>query len=407
MNKNLLFPCIVAALGGLLFGYDFVVAAGAKEFYEAYLGIQNNAWASGFAMSSAVLGCILGAVGFMWVPDRLGRRPSLVLASIFFMVYAILTAFTTSFWGFVGARILGGVGIGIASNASPLYIAEMSPADQRGKMVALNQFTIVLGICLAQFINWVIYKTVPDTSLNWRVMFGVAFVPALVFFILTRFIPESPMWLARKEQGIRTTEVVEGRWTGVWGAVALGIFLAILQQWCAINIVFNYAEVVFKSAGFNVSSTMFNQVIGGAVNIVFTILAMSLVDKVGRRPLMLFGCGGLAVIYAALGLCYNRGLTGVGVLVLVMAAIACFALTLGPVVWVVLSELFPIKVRGIAMSIAVAVLWVSCFSLELTFPPIKAKCGLDVTFWIYGAICLFGFAICAVFLHETKGKELD
>ena len=407
MNKNLLFPCIVAALGGLLFGYDFVVAAGAKEFYEAYLGIQNNAWASGFAMSSAVLGCILGAVGFMWVPDKLGRRPSLVLSSIFFMVYAVLTAFTTSFWGFVGARILGGVGIGIASNASPLYIAEMSPADQRGKMVALNQFTIVFGICLAQFINWVIYKTVPDTSLNWRVMFGVAFIPALVFFILTRFIPESPMWLARKEQDVQAARVAVGRWNGVWGAVALGIFLAILQQWCAINIVFNYAEVVFKSAGFSVSSTMFNQVIGGAVNITFTILAMSLVDKIGRRPLMLLGCSGLALIYAALGFCYHANVTGVGVLVLVMAAIACFALTLGPVVWVVLSELFPIKVRGIAMSIAVAVLWISCFSLELTFPPIKEACGLAQTFWIYGAICLFGFVICAIFLRETKGKELD
>ena len=403
-----MFPCLVAALGGLLFGYDFVVVGGAKPFYEPYFGIAGpeHAWAAGFAMSSAVLGCILGAVGFMWVPDRLGRRPSLFLASVFFTLCAILTAVSTGYWGFVGARVLGGLGIGIASNASPLYIAEMAPADKRGRLVALNQFTIIFGIGLAQFVNWVIFKTVPDTLMNWRLMFGVAVIPAVVFFALTWFIPESPKWLARRDREA-SEPVVSGRWKGVWGAVALGVFLAALQQWCGINVVFNYAEDVFRAAGFDVSGVMFNQVIGGIVNFIFTVLAMTLVDKVGRRPLMLLGCGGLAVVYAALGLSYYHGFKGVGVLALVLAAIACFALTLGPVVWVVLSELFPIRVRGTAMSIAVAALWMSCYGLTLTFPPINASCGAAGTFWLYGAICAAGFGVCARFLRETKGRELD
>ena len=408
-RNGYLLPCLVATLGGLLFGFDHIVIGGAKPFYEPYLGLTGaeNAWASGFAMAAEIFGCILGAVGFMWLPDRVGRKPSLTLSAVFFAVGAIWVSASTSFWSFVAARMFEGAGIGIATNASPVYIAEMSPADRRGRMVALNQLAIVTGIIMAQVSNWAIYKLVPDVTVNWRVMFGMGIIPAVAFFILTWFIPESPGWLAQKGRERAESVVRSGRWRGTLGVIALGVFLAAFQQWCGITVVFTYAEEVFAAAGFDVSGVMFNQMITGSVNFTFTIVALLLVDRVGRRPLMLWGSGGLALVFSAIGLGYFLGLKGIVMVVLVMSAIACFAVTLGPVVWVLLSELFPVRVRGTAMSIAVAALWSSCYGLVLTFPPINVACGAAGTFWLYGAICTVGFAVCAKCLKETNGTELQ
>ena len=197
------------------------------------------------------------------------------------------------------------------------------------------------------------------------------------------------------------------RWRSVWPILALGVFLAAFQQWCGINVVFNYAEEIFKAAGYDVSGVMFNQVITGVVNCAFTVAAMCLVDKWGRRPLMLLGAGGLAVLYTILGCCYHFEVKGVAVLVVVMAAIACYAMTLAPITWVVLSEIFPDRVRGTAMSVAVASLWVSCFGLTLTFKPINEALKAAGTFWLYAAICVVGFVVTAFFLKETKGRELN
>ena len=409
-DAKLILICLVAALGGLLFGYDYVVIGGAKPFYEPWFGLSgaDNAWLSGFVLSSAVIGCIIGAVGFSWLPDRFGRKPSLVLAAVFFTVGALGTALATSLWNFVGARVLCGFGIGLASNVSPVYIAEMSPADRRGRLVAMNQLTIVIGIILAQFVNWVVFVTVPDTTLNWRVMFGAGAVPALLFLVLALCIPESPMWLASRGRAAQMRTREGGmKLRGVFGVLALGVFLAVFQQWCGINVVFNYAEDVFRAAGYDISGVMFNQVIGGAVNLVFTVAAMLLVDRWGRKPLLLTGAGGLAVVYGVLGCCYRFQVTGVGVLLVVLAAIACFAMTLGPIVWVVLSEIFPTRVRGGLMSVSVAALWFACYALTLTFPPLKAGLGASGTFWLYGGICAVGFVVVKVFLRETKGKELE
>lgn len=407
-NTKLFLICLVAALGGLLFGYDWVVVGGAKPFYEPWFGLTGpeKAWESGFAMASAVFGCMIGAVGFSWLPDRCGRKPSLVLAALFFTVSAVWTAFAMSFWSFIGARVLGGLGIGIASNVSPVYIAEMSPAESRGRLVSLNQLTIVLGIILAQLVNWLVFVTVRDADLNWRVMFGAEAVPAALFFVLALSIPESPKWLATRGATVRATGGGM-KWRGVFGALALGVFLAVFQQWCGINVVFNYAEDVFKAAGYDVSGVMFNQVVVGIVNCVFTVAAMLLVDRWGRKPLLLTGAGGLAVVYGVLGACYRFKMTGFGVVLIVMAAIACYAMTLAPVIWVVLSELFPTRVRGMAMSVAVAALWFACYALTLTFPPLNAGLGTSGTFWLYGGICAVGFVVIKVFLRETKGKELD
>ena len=415
MSKTkLMMVCLVAAMGGLLFGYDWVVIGGAKPFYEPYFGLNDpaKAWESGFAMGSAVLGCIGGAIGLGWLPDRFGRKPSLIFSAICFTVSALWTAFATGYWSFIAARILGGVGIGLASNVSPVYIAEVSPPEMRGRLVSVNQLTIVLGIIFAQLANYLVFRTV-TSDISWRVMFGAETVPAALFLVLAFFIPESPRWhvAVAGRPPYRGDAAVAGRppyrWRSVWPILALGVFLAAFQQWCGINVVFNYAEEIFKAAGYDVSGVMFNQVITGIVNCAFTIAAMCLVDRWGRRPLMLLGAGGLAVLYTILGCCYHFEVKGVAVLVVVMAAIACYAMTLAPITWVVLSEIFPDRVRGTAMSVAVASLWISCFGLTLTFKPINVAFGAAGTFGLYAAICVVGFAVIACCLKETKGKELN
>ena len=423
MSKTkLMMVCLVAAMGGLLFGYDWVVIGGAKPFYEPYFGLNDpsKAWESGFAMGSAVLGCIGGAIGLGWLPDRFGRKPSLIFAAICFTVSALWTAFATGYWSFIAARILGGVGIGLASNVSPVYIAEVSPPEMRGRLVSLNQMTIVLGIIFAQLANYLVFRTVTD-DISWRVMFGAETVPAALFLVLAFFIPESPRWGSERQQAYDSKEgqqaydnkagmlavvrlLFERRTMSV---LALGVFLAAFQQWCGINVVFNYAEEIFKAAGYDVSGVMFNQVITGVVNCAFTVAAMCLVDKWGRRPLMLLGAGGLAALYTILGCCYHFEVKGVAVLIVVMAAIACYAMTLAPITWVVLSEIFPDRVRGTAMSVAVAALWISCFGLTLTFKPINEALKAAGTFWLYAAICVVGFVVTAFFLKETKGRELN
>ena len=409
---RLLGVCLVAAMGGLLFGYDWVVIGGAKPFYEPYLGLDDpaKAWEAGFAMGSAVLGCIGGAIGLGWLPDRFGRKPSLILSAVLFTVSALWTAFATGYASFVAARILGGVGIGLASNVSPVYIAEVSPPESRGRLVSLNQLTIVLGIIFAQLANYATFRLAP-ADISWRVMFGAEAVPAALFLVLALSIPESPRWGMEGQQAndskagmLAVVRLLFERRT--LAILALGAFLAAFQQWCGINVVFNYAEEVFRAAGYDVSGVMFNQVITGVVNCVFTVVAMCLVDKWGRRPMMLFGAGGLALLYTMLGACYFFEVKGIAELAVVMAAIACYAMTLAPVTWVVLSEIFPDRVRGTAMSVAVAVLWTSCFGLTLTFKPINVSLGAAGTFWLYAAICAVGFAVVARFLKETKGREL-
>ena len=411
-RARLMMICLVAAMGGLLFGYDWVVIGGAKPFYEPFFGLDDpsKAWEAGFAMSSAVLGCIGGAVGLGWLPDRFGRKPSLILSAVLFTVSAIWTAFAGGYASFVAARILGGLGIGLASNVSPVYIAEVSPPESRGRLVSVNQLTIVLGIIFAQLANYIVFRMAPS-DVSWRIMFGAEAVPAALFLVLAFFIPESPRWRATQVElaprSLANATLGERASSPFIGVLALGVFLAAFQQWCGINVVFNYAEEIFKAAGYDVSGVMFNQVITGVVNCVFTVAAMCLVDRWGRRPLMLLGAGGLAVLYSILGGCYYFEVKGIAVLVVVMAAIACYAMTLAPITWVVLSEMFPDRVRGTAMTVAVASLWTSCFGLTLTFKPINVALGAAGTFWLYAAICVVGFFVVARFLRETKGRALS
>ena len=439
---------LAGALGGLLFGYDWVVIGGAKPFYEEFFHLT-LASQQGWAMSCALLGCLLGALISGRLSDRFGRKPLLVAAAVVFAVSSVGTGMASAFLTFVLWRIMGGLAIGIASNLSPMYIAEVAPAQLRGKLVALNQLTIVVGILLAQIVNWMIARPIPPNAdaqqilqswngqAGWRWMFGATAVPSLLFLIAMLLAPESPRWLAKNalsEKARRVLERIGGeryslraledietsladtteksdfrallqpRMTRV---LLLGVSLAVLQQWCGINVIFNYAEEVFSAAGYQVSDMLFNIVVTGAVNLIFTFIAIGTVDKLGRRALMLIGSAGLAIIYSLLGAFYFVHSRGVHMLALVIAAIACYAMSLAPVTWVVISEIFPNRVRGSAMSIAVSALWVACFILTYTFPLMNHGLGPAKTFWIYAAICMLGFAFIKSRLPETKGRTLE
>ena len=443
----LLLISLVSAMGGLLFGYDWVVIGGAKIFYEPFFDIVEHAAMRGWAMSSALIGCLVGALMAGAWSDRYGRKMMLIWASVLFTISAYGTGATDSFVWFIIWRIVGGLGIGIASNVSPVYIAEVAPAAVRGRFVALNQLTIVIGILLAQIANWLIgdhYVAGTDVlsaesiEWAWRWMFWAELIPAGLFFILAFIIPESPRWLTVNDKRDRaerifekiggteyarqeveaiesmpgTDQVQKGAWRSLLApnlrlVLIIGIVLAAFQQWCGINVIFNYAHEIFAAAGYAVSDVLMNIVVTGVTNLVFTFVAIYTVDRWGRRALMLTGSIGLAVIYLLVGLGYYFGLSGWPMLLLVVLAIACYAMSLAPVVWVVLAEIFPNRVRGAAMAVATFCLWAACFLLTYTFPLLNESLGASGTFWIYGGICLAGFLFIRAYLPETKGKSLE
>ena len=441
--------CLVAALGGLLFGYDWVVIGGAKPFFVEFFHLKGKEGLIGWAMSSALVGCVAGAVLSGIASDKFGRKRLLILAGFLFTLSAVLTGLAENFNMFVWARIIGGVGIGLASNLSPMYIAETSPAEMRGKFVSINQLTIVIGVVMAQVVNWMIAKNMPAGFTNeqimaswygqygWRWMFAAETVPAAMFFFMMFMIPESPRWLVKNGRAdeaakvlgrvggeeyarievediektleneigtVRFGELFEPKMAKV---VFIGVLLAALQQWCGINVIFYYAEDVFKAAGYDISGIMMNIVTTGLVMLAFTFVAIFTVDRLGRRMLMLLGSGGLTVLYAGIGACYHFEVKGIVVLILVLAAIACYSFSLAPVTWVLLSELFPNRIRGAAMSISVFTLWVTCWALAQWFPDMNAKLGPDGSFWAFGVVCLLGTLFILVAVPETKGKSLE
>ena len=402
---------LVSAMGGLLFGYDWVVIGGAKPFYERFFDITQSPHLQGWAMSSALIGCLVGAMVSGILSDLYGRKIPLIIAASLFTIAAIGTGAVNHFTAFVLFRILGGIGIGLASAISPMYIAEISPANMRGRLVSVNQLTIVIGILAAQIINYLIADKVGEGATDqsilqswngqtgWRWMFWAGSFPALLFFILTFFIPESPRFLAKSgkwkegqkilgkiggkkyaeqemesiSEALKSSEKKE-EWKiltnkKIRPILVLGIILAVFQQWCGINVIFNYAEEIFTSAGYSVNDMLFNIVITGAVNLIFTLMAMRMVDSWGRRKLMLLGSAGLAIIYFTLGTSYFFELKGMAILVLVMIAISTYAMTLAPITWVVLSEIFPNSIRGAAMAVATTALWIACFVLPFLLQP--------------------------------------
>ncbi|KAB2641200.1 MAG: sugar porter family MFS transporter [Verrucomicrobia bacterium] len=449
-NRGYIFAiALTAALGGLMFGYDWVVIGGAEFFYEKYFHLS-GALQIGWAMSSALIGALVGTLFAGILSDRFGRKPLLLVSGLLFVVTSIGTGLAPSFLFFVVNRLLGGVAIGIASNLSPLYIAEIAPAGMRGRLVSVNQLTIAIGVMLAQIVNWLIAQPTPpgmaiaqipldcwNVQIAWRWMFGVTAVPAAIFFAAMFFVPESPRWLAKKGRSEKSLEVLEKIGGRAYAArsvrdieatlvdeidkvdlrelltpkmlkiLLLGVVLAVFQQWCGINIIFQYGSRIFADAGYAMSGILFSIVITGVVGVVMTFVAIATVDRWGRRGLMLSGAAGLTLIYLATGWAYHESMKGLVPVILVVAAIACYCCTLAPITWVILSEIFPNRIRGGAMSVSVMALWLGNFLLSQTFPVMYEKFGLANCFWVYAAICGAGFLFIWFKLPETKGKTLE
>ncbi|MBM4026242.1 MAG: sugar porter family MFS transporter [Planctomycetes bacterium] len=460
--------CSVAALGGLLFGWDWVVIGGAKPFFEPYfnlpeiavrwgqnpvarlLGLNTEAALSGWANSCALLGCLAGAILAGGLSDKFGRKRMLILAASLFAISSLLTGWAGSFNQFIVWRILGGVAIGMASNLSPLYIAEVAPAALRGRLVTLNQLTIVFGILAAQLLNLTIAEKVADGATvqmiaqswngqyGWRWMFTLVAVPSAAFFLFAFFVPESPRWLVKNGQDDLARQVLariggeayaQAQTADIRKTIAaeevarvplrtllqpklkrvllIGCGLAVLQQWSGINVLFNYAQNIFQGAGFGVNTVLLFIVITGLVNLLFTFVALGTVDRWGRRSLMLFGCAGIAASHVLIGLAYALQLQGLAVLLFALAAIGCYGMSLAPVTWVLISEIFPNRIRGTAISVAVSALWIACFVLTYTFPILERGIGTGNTFWTYAGICIVGFLFIRAFVPETKGKSLE
>lgn len=451
-TKYVLFLAFISAMGGLLFGYDWVVIGGAKPFYERFFDIASSATYQGFAMSSALFGCLIGAAFAGYFTDKYGRKIPLLFSAFLFIFTSLGTGAFNSFTLFMTFRILGGIAIGIASNVSPVYIAEIAPAHMRGKLVAINQLTIALGVLGAQLTNMLIAEPVPigatdlmissswNGQVGWRWMFWACSVPATAFFILMWLVPESPRWLAKAgkkdksfkiferiggseyankelEEVYKSIEKIDNPGTKLsFGhlfskqlapIIILGIVLAVFQQWCGINVIFNYAEEVFSAAGYGITSTLFNIVLTGSVSLIFTIVSMFLVDRWGRKALMLTGAGGLGIVYIIMAIGYFLQIKGFFMLFWVVTAISIYCLTLAPITWVLLSEIFPNKVRGHAMSVATFALWLACAILTITFPFLNKSFGASGTFSLYAIICILGFFYILKKLPETKNKSLE
>jgi SP family xylose:H+ symportor-like MFS transporter len=441
---------IVAALGGLLFGYDWVVIGGARQFFEIYFRLTSAA-AVGWANSCALVGCFAGSLVAGSFGDRYGRKPVLLTSAVLFAASSILTGWASTFAAFITWRIAGGVAIGLTSNISPVYIAEISPASHRGRLVSLNQFAIVIGILLAQIVNWQIARPVVpgmtheallaswNVQYSWRWMFTAVAVPAAVFLAAAFAMPESPRWLLSrgrdhaakkvlrrvagneayadseataishvlKEEQFKTASWIGLLQPGVRRVLLIGIALAVLQQWSGINILFSYAEEVYRAAGLGTNQIFLDIVLMGAINLIFTLAAMAFVDRLGRRPLMLMGCLGIGFSHLLAGLAYMSGWHGTLILLLTLCAIGCYAMTLAPLTWVLISEIFPNRLRAHGVSVAVSALWIASFALTYSFPFINRELGSSGTFFTYGAICIAGAVFVYLSVPETKGRTLE
>jgi sugar porter (SP) family MFS transporter len=434
--------CMVAALAGLLFGYDTGVISGAIGPLEQRFALSPRG--VGWVASCALLGCIFGAASAGTISDRFGRKKLLIISAVLFLVSALGTALPRNLTEFIIFRFIGGLGVGAASLTSPMYIAEISPARIRGRMVSVNQFAIVSGFLVVYFANYFIALGREEAWIvqsGWRWMFGSESIPASLLLVLALFIPESPRWLTKQKRsdealGILSrvdgtqyakTELLEIKdamahesgsirqlfQPGMKIVLVIGIVLAILQQVTGINAVLYYAPEIFKNLGSETQTALLQTVVVGAVNIGFTIIAIWMVDRLGRRPLMLIGAAGMGLTLLSLGFAFYFNQTGLWVLLFVLAYIGCFAMSLGPVTWVILSEIFPTGIRGRAMAIATVILWISCFVVSQTFPMMDKNEWLvekfhhGFSFWVYAAFCVLEVLFVWRFIPETKGKTLE
>lgn len=442
----------VAALGGFLFGYDFVVIAGAKPFYEPYFNLISTT-DKGWGTSSALVGCVIGTLLCVLLSDKFGRKQLLIFSGFLFALSALGTAFAQDFFIFNLFRIIGGVAMGAALVLAPMYIAEIAPPEKRGMMVTINQLMINIGIITAQVVNLLISKVdtnlIADPSIQmireswcgqigWRWMFGLETIPAVVFFILMFIVPESVRWLIKDGQEekalkilvkiggekyakeeIRDVKLTFSKDTfqkvylnellnsKILKLIGLGVFLAFLQQWSGVNVLIYYASDIFQAAGFNLHEIMV-QIVGiGSVMLLSVLITIFIIEKIGRRLILLIATISMAIIYGLIGGSFITGNTGTSLVILMLLNVMLYSISLAPLLWVILSEIFPNRIRGAAMSIGATSHWVANFLLTFSFPAIKEAIGWTNNFWLYGMVCLLGFLVLYKFLPETKGKSLE
>lgn len=466
INPWVVLLTLIATLGGLLFGYDTAVINGAVDSLKAYFvdprftNLSNPAQANaansllGFVVSSALIGCIAGGLIGGWVSTRIGRKRGLVIAAVLFLISA-LGASAPEFpfapighggpgymANFVFYRIVGGIGVGLASMLSPMYIAEIAPPKVRGSLVAWNQFAIIFGMLVIYFVNFGISKVgsgdVWLNSIGWRYMFLSGSIPAGLFLILLFVVPETPRFLMLKgdESGARTVlaklvtpkesdkEIAEiraslrGHHSGTWFSfggrlILIGVLLSMFQQFVGINVVLYYATDIFKGMGLTTNASLFQTIIVGAVNLTFTVVAMMTVDRFGRRPLQITGALIMAASMICLGTAFWLGGSGMAALVSMLVYTAGFAVSWGPVTWVLLSEIFPNQIRGKAMAVAVAMQWIANYIVSWTFPILDKNPFLvqhfrhGFAYWIYGVMSILAALFMWKMVPETKGRSLE
>ena len=423
----------IAALGGLLFGFDTAVISGTTPFIKPYFNLD-DIWL-GWTVSSLLFGCIIGVISAGKPSDRYGRKKTLMAAALLFIVSAFGSALADKLWVFIIFRITGGLGVGIASMLSPMYISEISPAARRGRLVSFNQLAIVIGILLAFISNALLVDTGEN---NWRWMLAVMGVPALIFFIFLFFAPESPRWLVQKgfsekafiilekingeseaRQEIRTIEesIQEEQDSGTFREVfsprmrpilIIGVFLCVFSQITGINSIMYYAPVIFQSIGAAANNAVIQTAIIGGGNLIFTFVAIALVDKLGRKPLLIGGVTGMILSLTSIAAAFFLQKTeGYIILLLILMYIASFSASVGAVTWVIVSEIFPNKLRSKAMSVSIVSLWIANFLLILVFPLMLSRLGGAASFLIFDAMCVILLAFTILRVPETRGKTLE
>jgi sugar porter (SP) family MFS transporter len=427
---------LIAAIGGILFGYDTAVISGTTEALQAHFQIGD--FALGWVVSSALVGCVVGIPIAGWFTDKFGRKPALILSAILFTLSALGSAFPPDANFLIAARLLGGIGVGIASMIAPMYIAEIAPPKHRGALVSMNQIAIVSGMVIAYFANRSIVDWGDASWMNtfgWRWMFGMEVGPALLFFLLTLTIPESPRWLAKQgrfdqsraiisrialpEQAapaygaiLKSLEEEEGQMGELFRPGArcityMTMVLALFQAITGINIVMYYAPRIFINAGIRSGDAYGHSIIIGSVMILFTFVSLFLVDRFGRRPLMISASAGMGISLLLMGIAFphaeERGLLLLGC---TLGYVAWFSVGMGGIYWVVVSEIFPNRVRGRAMALSVIFLWLGNFLVAQFFPVMLSTLKGGV-FYVFAASCLLCLGFIARYLPETRGRSLE
>jgi len=430
MKTYLLLVCFVAAAGGFLFGFDTSVISGVIEYLvpKFNLSIAEKGW----TVACILIGCMVGGAFSGTVSRKYGRKKALMFAAVIFFVSSLGCAFANTHFIFIVFRMIAGVSVGAASALAPIYIAEVSPANHRGKLLTLNLIAIVLGQSSAFFSNYALQNVGGEN--NWRIMIGVMAIPSCLFLLFLFFVPESPRWLIEtnkdeealkvlkrlnsesivqsvfteikdslKQSGAKLTELFK---RPIFKVLVIGCLLSIFQQVTGINIIMYYAPSIFKAANFAQSSALFQTALIGLVYIVFSLLAFIFVDKLGRKPLMVFGSIGMGIFLSLLAFAFILGWEGYLIMYCIMGFIASFGFSLGPVVWVLIPEIFPNHYRSEGVAISVFILWVSNFVVSVTFPYLlNALQGY--AFFIYALMCSLCLIFCITMLKETKGKTLE